>query len=119
MKKYSYFLIILALAVACSPRKNTFVNRNYQNFYAYYNTLFNSKDALESELNTRKNSHQDNFYQPYIKLLTFDNDHEVESEKAHRTLKMLHLRQELPLYLITLLTVRKECPFLKYQKLKH
>ncbi|MCO7317062.1 tetratricopeptide repeat protein [Riemerella anatipestifer] len=80
MKKYSYFLIILALAVACSPRKNTFVNRNYQSFYAYYNTLFNSKDALESELNTRKNSHQDNFYQPYIKLLTFDNDHEIESE---------------------------------------
>ncbi|MDD1550935.1 tetratricopeptide repeat protein [Riemerella anatipestifer] len=82
MKKYSYFLIILAFAAACSPRKNTFVNRNYQNFYAYYNTLFNSKEALESELNTRKNSHQDNFYQPYIKLLTFDNDHEVESEKS-------------------------------------
>ncbi|MHA3046822.1 type IX secretion system periplasmic lipoprotein PorW/SprE [Riemerella anatipestifer] len=82
MKKYSYFLIILALAVACSPRKNTFVNRNYQNFYAYYNTLFNSKDALENELNARKNKHQENFYQPYIKLLTFDNDHEVESEKG-------------------------------------
>ncbi|MDY3548752.1 tetratricopeptide repeat protein [Riemerella anatipestifer] len=80
MKKYSYFLIILAFAVACSPRKNTFVNRNYQNFYAYYNTLFNSKEALESELNTRQSSHQDNFYQPYIKLLTFDNDHEIESE---------------------------------------
>ncbi|NHW59125.1 tetratricopeptide repeat protein, partial [Escherichia coli] len=46
------------------------------------NTLFNSKDALENELNARKNKHQENFYQPYIKLLTFDNDHEVEIEKG-------------------------------------
>ncbi|MEJ8598016.1 tetratricopeptide repeat protein [Riemerella anatipestifer] len=80
MKKYSYFLIILALAVACSPRKNTFVNRNYQNFYTYYNTLFNSKDALEDEINTRKNKHQDNFYQSYIKLLSYDNEHEIQED---------------------------------------
>ncbi len=42
-------------------------------FFTYYNTLFNSKDALETELENRDKSHQDNFYAPYIDLLTYEN----------------------------------------------
>lgn len=41
-------------------------------FFAQYNTLFNSKDALETELKNRNKSHKDNFYAPYIQLLTYD-----------------------------------------------
>lgn len=41
-------------------------------FFSYYNTLFNSKDALDTELNNRDKSHKDNFYDPYIPLLTYE-----------------------------------------------
>lgn len=41
-------------------------------FFSYYNTLFNGKEALETELKNRDTSHKDNFYAPYIQLLTSD-----------------------------------------------
>ena len=41
-------------------------------FFSYYNTLFNSKEALQTELKNRDKAHQDNFYAPYIQLLTYD-----------------------------------------------
>lgn len=41
-------------------------------FTSYYNTIFNSKDALESELRNRDEAHRDNFYAPYIRLMTYD-----------------------------------------------
>jgi tetratricopeptide (TPR) repeat protein len=41
-------------------------------FFSYYNTLFNSKDALQTELKNRDQAHKDNFYAPYIQLLTYD-----------------------------------------------
>lgn len=41
-------------------------------FFSYYNTLFNSKDALQTELRNRDKAHKDNFYEPYIQLLTYD-----------------------------------------------
>lgn len=72
MRKNLSLLIIFSVFLACSPRKNGTTNRAVQNFSTYYNTLFNSKDALEAELSARKKSHQDNFYSPYIQLLTYD-----------------------------------------------
>lgn len=72
MNKNIFLLIIIALAVACSPRKNTVASRTSQGFYTYYNTLFNAKDALHSELSTRDKSHKDNFYAPFIQILTYD-----------------------------------------------
>lgn len=41
-------------------------------FFSYYNTLYNSKDALETELKNRDQDHKDNFYAPYIQLLTYE-----------------------------------------------
>jgi len=41
-------------------------------FYTYYNTLFNAKDALNSEFTTRDKGHKDNFYAPYIPILTYE-----------------------------------------------
>lgn len=72
MKRTLLLSISAFLILACSPQKNTAISRNYQNFKAYYNTLFNSKDALESEIQNRKENHQDNFYSPFIPLLTYD-----------------------------------------------
>ena len=41
-------------------------------FNTYYNTLFNAKDALNSEFTSRDKEHKDNFYAPYIPILTFE-----------------------------------------------
>ena len=64
--------MIFTLLLACSPRKNGYVNRQYQSFTTFYNVLFNGEDALNTELKQREKSHRDNFYAPYIKLLTYD-----------------------------------------------
>lgn len=72
MKKNIPFLLALTIILACSPRKNGFVNRKYQGFTTQYNVLFNGKEALKSELTNREKSYKDNFYAPYIKLLTYE-----------------------------------------------
>jgi len=41
-------------------------------FSTYYNTLFNAKDALNTEFQTRDKAHKDNFYAPYIPILTYE-----------------------------------------------
>ncbi|SIS36239.1 protein involved in gliding motility SprE [Chryseobacterium shigense] len=41
-------------------------------FNTYYNTLFNAKDALNSEFTSRDKDHKDNFYAPYIPILTYE-----------------------------------------------
>lgn len=41
-------------------------------FTTYYNTLFNAKDALNSEFESRDKAHKDNFYAPYIPILTYE-----------------------------------------------
>lgn len=71
----------MAVAIACSSRKKAPTNRVTHNFLAYYNTLFNGKEALETELNTRNKNHQDNFYKPYIQLFTFENEAEATEEE--------------------------------------
>lgn len=56
--------------VACSTKKDAFVNRTYQNFTAYYNALFHGKEALKAELKNKKKSHKDDFYGGYIEVFT-------------------------------------------------
>ncbi|GAA4164226.1 hypothetical protein GCM10022217_34480 [Chryseobacterium ginsenosidimutans] len=41
-------------------------------FTTYYNTLFNAKDALNNEFETRDKAHKDNFYAPFIPILTYE-----------------------------------------------
>lgn len=72
MKKNILLFLLLTLILACSPRKNGYVNRKYQSFTTFYNVLFNGEDALNTELKQRDKSYRDNFYAPYIKLLTYD-----------------------------------------------
>ncbi|SEV82172.1 type IX secretion system periplasmic lipoprotein PorW/SprE [Kaistella antarctica] len=72
MKKTILFLLAIIVFNSCSSRKKTNDSTFMKGFFSYYNTLFNSKDALETELNNRDKAHKDNFYAPYIQLLTYD-----------------------------------------------
>lgn len=72
MKKTIFFLLALTFVVSCNSRKKTNNSTFLKGFFSYYNTLFNSKDALDTELKTRDKAHKDNFYDPYISLLTYD-----------------------------------------------
>ncbi|MCQ4035816.1 type IX secretion system periplasmic lipoprotein PorW/SprE [Kaistella montana] len=72
MKKTIYFLLAITVFNSCSTRKKNNDSTFMKGFFSYYNTLFNSKDALQTELKNRDQAHQDNFYAPYIQLLTYD-----------------------------------------------
>ena len=72
MKKTILFLLAITVFNSCSSRKKTNDSTFMKGFFSYYNTLFNSKDALETELKNRDKAHKDNFYAPYIQLLTYD-----------------------------------------------
>ena len=73
MRKTILFLLAIVVFNSCSSRKKTSDSTFMKGFFTYYNTLFNSKDALETELRNRDKSHQDNFYAPYIQILTYEN----------------------------------------------
>ena len=72
MKKTIYFLLAITVLNSCSTRKKNNDSSFMKGFFSYYNTLFNSKEALQTELKNRDKAHQDNFYAPYIQLLTYD-----------------------------------------------
>lgn len=72
MKKAIFFLLALTVLQSCNSRKKTNNSTFLKGFFSYYNTLFNSKDALDTELKNRDKAHKDNFYDPYISLLTYD-----------------------------------------------
>ncbi|WP_122028792.1 tetratricopeptide repeat protein [Chryseobacterium sp. 6424] len=72
MKKTILFLLSVAVFNSCSSRKKTNDSAFMKGFFTYYNTLFNSKDALQTEFRNRDKAHVDNFYAPYIQLLTFE-----------------------------------------------
>lgn len=73
MKKNIFFLLsAFMFLVACKSRSNEKKSGALAGFSSYYNTIFNSKDALESELRNRKEAFKDNFYSPYIPLLKYD-----------------------------------------------
>lgn len=72
MRKYLLIILAVVSILACNPRKKKKktssgpVNR----FMTYHNTLFNSKEALAAEMESRDKSHIDNFYDPYISVYT-------------------------------------------------
>lgn len=72
MKKTILFLLSVAVINSCTSRKKTNDSAFMKGFFTYYNTLFNSKDALQTEFRNRDKAHVDNFYAPYIQLLTFE-----------------------------------------------
>lgn len=72
MKKTILFILAVTVLNACSTQKKKSDSTFMKGFFSYYNTLFNSKEALQTELSNRDKAHKDNFYAPYIQLLTYD-----------------------------------------------
>jgi len=74
MKKNILFLLVICIVASCATKtkKPEQRSRLLKGFSTYYNTLFNAKDALNSEFTTRDKGHKDNFYAPYISILTYE-----------------------------------------------
>ncbi|MFN1218328.1 tetratricopeptide repeat protein [Chryseobacterium kwangjuense] len=74
MKKNILFLLIMCIVASCATKVKKPEQRSkfLKGFNTYYNTLFNAKDALNSEFTSRDKGHKDNFYAPYIPILTFE-----------------------------------------------
>lgn len=74
MKKNILLLLAAIVVVSCSTKvkKPEARSKFLKGFSTYYNTLFNAKDALNSEFTDRDKAHKDNFYAPYIPILTYE-----------------------------------------------
>ncbi|MCJ7933968.1 MAG: tetratricopeptide repeat protein [Chryseobacterium sp.] len=74
MKKNIVFLLIMCIVASCATKTKKPEQRSklLKGFSTYYNTLFNAKDALNSEFTSRDKGHKDNFYAPYIPILTYE-----------------------------------------------
>ncbi|MDH6251602.1 tetratricopeptide (TPR) repeat protein [Chryseobacterium sp. H1D6B] len=74
MKKNILFLLAACIIVSCGTKTKRPEQRSkfMKGFSTYYNTLFNAKDALNSEFTNRDKGHKDNFYAPYIPILTYE-----------------------------------------------
>ncbi|OYQ33290.1 gliding motility protein [Flavobacterium cyanobacteriorum] len=62
---YKYFALLFfgGLLVACSTKKNRFINRNYHGLTTEYNVLYNGDLALQAGLAELKTTYQDNFWE--------------------------------------------------------
>lgn len=74
MKKNILFLLAAIIIVSCGTKVKKPEQRSkfLKGFTTHYNTLFNAKDALNSEFTSRDVAHKDNFYAPYIPILTYE-----------------------------------------------
>jgi tetratricopeptide (TPR) repeat protein len=61
--KYISFSLLFILVVACSTKKNSFVNRKWHNKNTKYNTLYNGDVALQLGINDLKSGYKDDFWQ--------------------------------------------------------
>ena len=61
--KYIPVLTSVALVVACSTKKDTFVSRNWHAVNAEYNTIYNGDVALQAGINELKSSYSDDFWE--------------------------------------------------------
>ncbi len=72
MRKYLLIILAVVSILACNPRKKKKKTSSgpINRFMTYHNTLFNSKEALAAEMESRDKAHVDNFYDPYISVYT-------------------------------------------------
>ena len=61
--KYSLSISLLLFLIACSVKKNKFINRNYHAVTTEYNILYNGNIALDKGLVDLKATYQDNFWE--------------------------------------------------------
>ncbi len=62
---YKYFLLfgLVGFLIACSTKKNKFINRNYHAVTTEYNVLYNGNLALDAGVNELKTTYNDNFWE--------------------------------------------------------
>jgi tetratricopeptide (TPR) repeat protein len=103
MKKNIIFLLAAIIVVSCSTKvkKPEARSKFLKGFSTYYNTLFNAKDALNSEFTDRDKAHKDNFYAPYIPILTYEDqpvgsDLGQSSAFAENSMKMAEVNRPSP-----------------------
>lgn len=103
MKKNILFLLVICLVASCATKtkKPEQRSRLLKGFSTYYNTLFNAKDALNSEFTTRDKGHKDNFYAPYIPILTYEeqplgSDLGQTEAFAENSMKMAEVANQAP-----------------------
>lgn len=74
MKNNILYLFLISILLSCSatPKKPEQRKKFLKGFSTYYNTMFNAKDALNTEFENRDKNHKDNFYAPYISILTIE-----------------------------------------------
>lgn len=62
---YKYFLLFgaLGIAIACSTKKDSFINRNYHAVTTEYNVRYNGELALEAGLKDLETTYNDNFWE--------------------------------------------------------
>lgn len=53
---------MVALLMACSTEKNTFINRRFHSLNAHYNGYFNANELLRQSMQTYRNSLQEDYY---------------------------------------------------------
>ena len=73
IRRTGFALLAVALILAaCSPKKNTFVSRAYNNLTAHYNAWWNGNESLKEGIDDLERSSKDNFTQqlPVFKLGT-------------------------------------------------
>ena len=61
--KYSLVIGFLFFLIACSVKKDKFVNRNFHAVTTKYNVLYNGSIALEKGLEELKQTYKDNFWE--------------------------------------------------------
>lgn len=61
--KYVILFCLFAFLVACSTKKNNFVNRNMHALSTEYNILYNGDIALQAGINELKAQYKDNFWE--------------------------------------------------------
>lgn len=70
MRKFALIILSIFAVASCNPRKKKTKSGPMNRFSTYYNTMFNSKEAFNTEMQNRTKSFKDNFYEPYIPILT-------------------------------------------------
>jgi len=100
MKKNILFLLVACIVISCGTKVKRPEQRSkfMKGFTTYYNTLFNAKDALNNEFETRDKAHKDNFYAPYIPILTYEDqplgsDLGQSSAFAENSMKMAEINR--------------------------
>lgn len=103
MKKNIIFLLAAIIVASCSTKvkKPEARSKFLKGFSTYYNTLFNAKDALNSEFTDRDKAHKDNFYAPHIPILTYEeqpigSDLGQSSAFAENSMKMAEVNRPSP-----------------------